>query len=101
MFDYELGGRATFVKELESFSPRVAAKPMLLVASRIDAAGDGDRQFTLREFCKSRQLRLYEISCVTGEGLEELKRAVWEMLEQIPRPANAEAAHPAVAATQD
>jgi GTP-binding protein len=90
---------ATLMKELESFSPGVAAKPMLLVASRIDAAGDGTRLFALREFCQSRGVRLYEISCVTGEGLEELKRAAWEMLEQLPRPANAEES--AVAAKQD
>lgn len=72
--------------ELESFSPTVAAKPVLLVASRIDAAGEGDRLVTLREFCRERGAPLCEISCVTGEGLEELKRAAWGMLEQIPRP---------------
>lgn len=75
------------MKELESFSATVAAKPMLLVASRIDAAGDGDRLITLREFCRDRGEQLYEISGVTGEGLEELKRAAWAKLEQIPRPA--------------
>jgi GTP-binding protein len=72
--------------ELESFSPTVAAKPMLLVASRIDAAGEGDRLVALREFCRERTQPLYEISAVTGEGLEELKRAAWKMLEQLPRP---------------
>lgn len=74
------------MKELESFSPTVAAKPMLLVASRIDAAGEGDRLVALREFCRDQSQPLYEISCVTGEGLEELKRAAWAKLEQIPRP---------------
>ncbi len=79
----------TILKELESFSPTVAAKPMLPVASRIDAAGEGDRLVTLREFCRAQGLPLYEISSVTGEGLEELKRAAWERLEEIPRPAPA------------
>jgi GTPase len=77
----------TILKELESFSPTVAAKPMLVVASRIDAAGEGDRLFTLREFCRAEGLPLYEISSVTGEGLKELTRAAWEKLEEIPRPA--------------
>ena len=72
-------------KELESFSPVVASKPTLLVASRIDAAGDGDRLMALREFCRERGSHLYEISCVTGEGLEELKRAAWAELETIHR----------------
>ncbi len=91
----------TIMKELESFSPAVAAKPMLVVASRIDAAGEGDRLVTLRDFCRSHGLDLYEISCVTGEGLEELKRAAWDRLERIPRPAPMEDPKPAVAAGQD
>jgi GTP-binding protein len=77
---------STIMKELESFSPTVAGKPMLLVASRVDAAGEGDRLAALRDFCRARGKSLHEISCVTGEGLEELKRAAWAMLEQIPRP---------------
>jgi GTP-binding protein len=73
------------VEELKSFSPVVAGKPMLLVASRIDAAGSGERLTALREFCRTRSMVLIEISSVTGEGLEQLKRQTWAMLEQIPR----------------
>jgi GTPase len=73
------------LKELESFSPAVAKKPMLMVASRVDAAGDGNRLFALREFCREQECPLYEISSVTGEGLEELKRAAWARLQEIPR----------------
>jgi GTPase len=77
---------AVIQKELESFSPVIAQKPMLLVASRVDASGDGYRLIALREFCHERKSPLYEISSVTGEGLEDLKRAAWARLEAIPRP---------------
>ena len=80
------------MEELESFSPEVARKPMLLVASRIDAVGDGDCLIALREFCREKEVPLYEISGVTGGGLEELKRATWSMLERIPRPSVSEVA---------
>ena len=73
------------MNELQSFSPVVAAKPMLLVASRIDAAGDSERLPQLRQFCTERGLPLHEISSVTGEGLDALKEAVWVKLEQIPQ----------------
>ncbi len=72
------------LSELESFSPAVAGKPMLLVASKVDAAVQGGRLPALRRFCRDGGKPLYEISCVTGEGLEELKRAAWMMLQQIP-----------------
>ena len=78
------------MEELESFSPVVASKPMLLVASRIDAAGAGERLVALRDFCRARNMPLIEISSVTGEGLEELKRRTWEMLEQIPQQSQAD-----------
>jgi GTP-binding protein len=91
----------TILRELASFSATVAAKPMLVVASRIDAAGESDRLVALREFCRGRGMPLYEISCVTGEGLEELKRAAWAKLEQIPRPGLAEEPKPAVEASRN
>jgi len=87
----EQSGRApiedyrVIMEELKSFSPVVAGKPMLLVSSRIDAAGSGERLTALREFCRTRSMVLIEISSVTGEGLEQLKRQTWAMLEQIPR----------------
>ena len=73
------------LNELKSFNPLVAAKPMLVVASRVDAAGEGERLRRLREFCAEQGLRLYEVSSVTSQGLEELKEAAWAKLEQIPR----------------
>lgn len=75
------------LKELKSFSGALAQKPMLIVASRIDVAGRGDRLKKLRKFCRERHERLYEISAVTGEGLEDLKNAAWAKLEEMPRPA--------------
>jgi hypothetical protein len=58
---------------------------MLLVASRIDAAGTGERLTELREFCHAQGKPLLEISSVTGAGLQELKQRTWAVLEQIPR----------------
>lgn len=72
------------MKELESFNPSLAKKPMLVVASRIDAAGSGERLEALRRFCRGQGFRLHEISAVTGAGIDALKRDVWIALTQLP-----------------
>jgi len=73
------------LSELESFGMEVARKPSILVASRIDAAGSGRRIQELRKFCGAEGLQLLEISAVTGQGLESLKREIGKRLDQMPR----------------
>ncbi len=64
------------VSELRSFSPELAAKPMLVVASKIDVAQDPERIRVLEELARSRGLPFFKLSSVTGQGIEELKRAM-------------------------
>jgi GTP-binding protein len=64
--------------ELESFSPKLLEKPMLLVASKIDVAQDADRVASLRELARLRGLPFFEISSVTGQGIDALKHAMSE-----------------------
>ncbi|MDE3178662.1 MAG: GTPase ObgE [Acidobacteriota bacterium] len=79
------------LRELENFSPDLAQKPMLIVASRTDAASEGGRLERLRDFCRSEGLSLYEISAVTGSGLGALLRAAWSLLNSEARSGAAEA----------
>jgi GTP-binding protein len=64
--------------ELASFSDELAAKPMILVATKIDAAQDPDRVASLERLAAERGLPFYKISSVTGEGIDALKRAMAE-----------------------
>ncbi len=64
------------VGELASFSPALAAKPMFVVATKMDAAQDEARVKSLRKMARQRQLPFFAISSVTGRGLEDLKRAI-------------------------
>jgi GTP-binding protein len=59
--------------ELASFNPQLAEKPILVVASKIDAAQNPGRIERLEAFCRDRSLPFFAISAVTGEGLDALK----------------------------
>jgi len=66
--------------ELKSFDPTLAAKPTLLVAAKIDVANP-DKLKKLTAFAKRKKLPLYNISAVTGEGIEKLKFALADAVE--------------------
>ena len=68
----------TVMAELATFSEELAAKPMILVATKMDAAQDPARVESLRKVAAERHLPFFEISSVTGLGLDELRRAMAE-----------------------
>jgi GTP-binding protein len=68
--------------ELDSFGAHLADKPMLMVASKIDAANK-DKLAKLKQYCKKKKLLLFPISAVTGEGIDKLKYAMAAKLEEM------------------
>jgi GTPase len=70
------------MQELASFSPALPAKPMLVVATKMDAAQDESRVEALQEMAQKKGLAFYPISSVTGYGIERLKRAMADAIRQ-------------------
>src|SRR6185437_10444820 len=68
----------TVMRELASFSPDLAQKPMLVVASKMDAAQDRERVASLKRLAEQHGLPYVEISSATGLGIEALKHAITE-----------------------
>ena len=64
------------LEELACFSPELAAKPMIVVATKLDAAQDPERIDALRRMAEERGLPFYGISSATGEGLDALIRGM-------------------------
>jgi GTP-binding protein len=71
--------------ELAAFSESLTEKPMIVVATKLDATTDRARLEALREFCKQRRLEFHSISAVAGEGVKELVRSIADALDKIPR----------------
>src|SRR5262249_45637458 len=72
--------------ELQAFSESLTAKPMIVVATKLDATTDRSRLEALRRFCKKRQLEFHSISAVASEGVKSLVRSIADALDKIPRP---------------
>jgi GTP-binding protein len=70
----------TIMTELASFSEELSQKPMILVATKMDAAQDADRVARLESLAKERRLAFFKISSVTGEGINDLR---WAMAERV------------------
>jgi GTPase len=66
------------LRELARFSPDLAAKPMLIVATKLDVAQDPARLEALRRHAAERGLPFLAISSVTGQGIPELIYALGE-----------------------
>jgi len=70
--------------ELTEFSADLASKPMVVVATKMDALQNPTRLDSLRRAAESRGMPLLAISSVTGQGLAQLKRALAERLFRSP-----------------
>jgi len=70
-------------RELELFpgrdasGERLADKPVLVAANKMDALDDPDRLARLERHLQSAGLPLYPVSAATGEGLDPLLEAIW------------------------
>ena len=68
--------------ELESFGAGLENKPMLVAASKCDVVNK-DKLTKLKRFCTRKKLKLYEISAVTGKGIDDLKYAMGERVKKL------------------
>jgi GTP-binding protein len=78
--------------ELASFAPKagepsagehpLADKPMIVVATKIDAANP-EKLKKLTAYAKRRKLEFHAVSAVTGQGINELKWALAKRVQPV------------------
>jgi len=71
--------------ELAAFSDAMLEKPMIVVATKLDATTDRTKLHELKRFCAEKGLEFHAISAPTGDGVKELVRAMADALDKIPK----------------
>ena len=72
-------------EELKKYSEKLAGKKQIIVANKIDSMQDDSNLKELEKIAKKSNTKLYKISAVTGEGLNELFNDVAEILKTLPK----------------
>ena len=65
---------------MKLFNPALLQKPMLVVATKIDALSDETQLKRLRQYCRRKKLPFLAISAVAGTGLPELVQRLGEIV---------------------
>lgn len=71
-------------RELMEYSPTLGERKQLIAANKTDILQEADHLDRLREYCKEKDLRLFEISAAAHKGVRELILAAAEELRQLP-----------------
>jgi GTP-binding protein len=77
---------ATVNRELAAHSAQLAELPQIVVLNKADMPAAEEIVPALRAHLEAQEYDVYEISALTGTGLQELVYAVWRVLEQLPVP---------------
>ena len=75
----------TINNELKEYSAKLAGRMQILVATKIDCTQNEEVLKELEKIAKERQTKLFKISSITGEGVEELLDYVSQKLKTLPK----------------
>ena len=78
-----------FVKinhELKNYSEKLANKPQIVVANKIDMLYEDEKYDEFEKFVKEKGVKyVYPVSVIANEGLKPVLSKAWELIQEIPR----------------
>ena len=78
-----------FVKinhELKNYSEKLANKPQIVVANKIDMLYEDEKYDEFEKFVKEKGIKyVYPVSVIANDGLKPVLSKAWEMIQEIPR----------------
>ena len=71
--------------ELQKYSEKLSQRTQIIVANKIDSMQDEKLYKDLEKLAKEKNLEIFKISAVTGEGVDTLIKHVSELLKTLPK----------------
>ncbi len=71
--------------ELKKYSEKLSNRKQIIVANKIDSLQDDSNFKALQKIAKEKNLEIFKISAITGEGLNELFNHVAEVIKTLPK----------------
>ncbi len=75
----------TINAELKKYSEKLANRKQIIVANKIDSMQDETLYQELEKMAKEKQIEIFKISAVTGEGIDALLQHVASVLKTLPK----------------
>ena len=72
----------TINKELENFDKSLMNKPQIMIANKMDMPSSKEN---LKQFRKKVDKKIYEMSAINGEGINQIILKLADMLDEIPK----------------
>lgn len=74
----------TINQELVNFNPKLASKPQIIAANKIDIINDNTRYENFVKYIESQGLKVFPISAATGSGIDTLLDEILLKLNETP-----------------
>lgn len=72
-------------EELKKYSEKLSKRKQIIVANKIDSMQDENLYKNLEKLAKEKNIEIYKVSAVTGQGIKELLKRVSEILKTLPK----------------
>ena len=71
-------------EELKKYSEKLAGRKQIIIATKIDSMQDESLYNDLEKMAKEKNMEIYKISSVTGEGINEILDVISKTLKTLP-----------------
>ena len=76
----------TINEELKKYGNGLSEKTQVVVANKMDSLNNQEYLGQLKDICKQKKLKLFELSAISKKGIEQILEYLADLLEKIPKP---------------